>query len=62
MSRAQPKPCPHCGRRASECWAMPCLELQLKLDSVLCGVPSSADAVNTWLIATDSPYRIEAKA
>jgi hypothetical protein len=60
--RKQAKPCPHCKRSAQSCWLMPCLDLQLALDSIEHGVSSSADAVNKWARAVRAPFTVEPKS
>jgi hypothetical protein len=46
--------CPWCGRSASECWTLPCLELETALHS-------GAPAVNRWCRRVGAPFRVTRK-
>lgn len=46
--------CPHCARRATECWVLPCLELEIALTN-------GEKAVNTWCKQARAPFKVEAK-
>lgn len=43
--------CPYCERRATDCWAMPCLALSEILSE-------GHASVNGWLEATEAPFRV----
>lgn len=47
--------CSGCKRCGSECWVMPCFELEQAL-------AAGVEAVNSWLEAVDAPFRVERKS
>lgn len=46
--------CPHCSRSATECWSMPCLQLE----SIM---RQGAAAVNRWAAEADAPFRVQGR-
>jgi len=51
--KAQPDyRCCSCGRQASTCWTLPCLELQ-------CALEDGEAAVNEWCEKSGLPFRVK---
>lgn len=48
--------CAGCGRHPSECWIMPCLELEIVLQT------NDAREVNKWCKVSGAPFHVEVKS